>query len=248
MLKRSAWAWAFIALFPLLLLAQFGASLQGTIGDPSGAVIPNAKVTLTNNETKKKLTANTSGEGFYRFTGLAPGVYSLTAEAPNFAQQETDAIAVQAEQSQGINVTLKPGTVTESVNVTAEATTLVQTENAQIGGEITTREVQSLPQFGRDPYELVRLSPNVTADMARAGNGNSASLPNETGPGGSSSSIFQAENQLPVSANGQRMSDNDYMGYGGSVNSLGWGGAAVVTPNQAVHADAIDHVIVVGHA
>ena len=244
MLKRSAWAWAFIALFPLLLLAQFGASLQGTIGDPSGAVIPNAKVTLTNNETKKKLTANTSGEGFYRFTGLAPGVYSLTAEAPNFAQQETDAIAVQAEQSQGINVTLKPGTVTESVNVTAEATTLVQTENAQIGGEITTREVQSLPQFGRDPYELVRLSPNVTADMARAGNGNSASLPNETGPGGSSSSIFQAENQLPVSANGQRMSDNDYMVDGVSVNSLGWGGAAVVTPNQ----ESVKEVLVLTNA
>ena len=109
---------------------------------------------------------------------------------------------------------------------------MVQTENAQIGAEITTREVDSLPQFGRDPYELLRLTPNATADMARAGNGNSVFLPNTTGPGGSNYSIFQTENMVPVSANGQRVSDNDYLLDGVSVNSLGWGGSAVVTPNQ----------------
>ena len=90
----------------------------------------------------------------------------------------------------------------------------------------------------------MRLSPNVIADMSRAGNGNSVSLPNETGPGGSNSSIFQTENQIPVSANGQRMSDNDYMVDGVSVNSLGWGGAAVVTPNQ----ESVKQVLVLTNA
>ena len=242
MLRKCVWG--LVALFPLLLLAQFGASLQGTITDPSGGVIPNASVTLTNDETQKKLTATASGEGFYRFTGLAPGSYTLSAASPNFNRQVLKNIAIQAEQSQGADVVLTPGQVTETVTVTAESANLVQTENAQVGSAITTREVDSLPQFGRDPYELVRLAPNVIADMSRSGNGNSVSLPNETGPGGSNSSIFQTENQVPVSANGQRMSDNDYMVDGVSVNSLGWGGAAVVTPNQ----ESVKQVLVLTNA
>ena len=215
-----------------ILQAQFGASLQGTVTDSSGGVIPNANVTLTNNETGRTLNATSSAEGFYRFTGLAPGSYTLAAEAPNFTRREISGISVRAEQTQGADIALQAGPVHESVTVTDEAATLVQTENAQIGGQITTREVTSLPQFGRNPYELLRLAPNVTADMARAGNGNSVSLPNETGPGGSNSSIFQTENQVPISANGQRVTDNNYLIDGVSVNSLGWGGAAVVTPNQ----------------
>jgi hypothetical protein len=56
-----------------LLHAQFNATLQGTVSDPLGGVIPGATVTLTNNETQAKQAVTTSGEGFYRFTGLAPG-------------------------------------------------------------------------------------------------------------------------------------------------------------------------------
>ena len=216
---------------PALLWAQFGASLQGTVRDPSAAVIPNATVTLTNDETKQKLTGTTSANGFYRFSELAPGTYSLTVDAPNFSRQVLS-VPVQAEQSQGVNVALTPGPVTQTVTVTSEPPTLVQTENSEIGQEISTREISSLPQFGRDPYELLRMTPNTTSDMARAGNGNSVSLPNETGPGGSNYSIYQTENMVPVSANGQRVSDNDFLIDGVSVNSLGWGGAAVVTPNQ----------------
>lgn len=227
----KAIAFALLTLAPAPLWAQFGASLQGVVTDSSGGAVPGATVTLTNNETRRKLTGSTSGEGVYRFTGLAPGTYALTVEAPQFNRQVLN-IPVQAEQSQGANVTLTPGAVTQTVTVNGEPPTQMQTENAQIGQEITTREVDSLPQFGRDPYELARLTPNTTSDMARSGNGNSVSLPNETGPGGSNYSIFQTENMVPISANGQRVSDNVYLIDGVSVNSLGWGGSAVVTPNQ----------------
>jgi len=223
---------AFLALVPAVLLAQFGANLQGTVSDTTGALIPNATVTLTNNETHRKQTTTTTAEGFYRFTGLAPGTYSLAGSAKNFSRQVLQNVVVNAEQTQGVNLTLSPGEVSQTVTVTGETAPLLQTENAQIGREVTTREVQSLPQFGRDPYELIRLSPNVTSDMARDGSGNAVALPNTTGPGGANTSIFQTENQLAVSANGQRLSANDYLIDGVSVNSLGWGGAAVVTPNQ----------------
>ncbi|HXS95166.1 MAG TPA: carboxypeptidase regulatory-like domain-containing protein [Candidatus Limnocylindrales bacterium] len=225
-------------------LAQFNAALQGTVSDPSGAVIPGATVTLTNNETNAKQTMTSSGEGFYRFTGLAPGTYTLSAEAQKFNRQEVKNIAVQAEQTQAANVTLTPGQITQTVTVTAENNVALQTENAQVGTQINAQEVTSLPQFGRDPYELVRLSPNVTADMARSGSGQAVGLPNTTGPGGSNSGIFQTENQLPVSANGQRMSNNDYEIDGVSVNSLGWGGSAVITPNQ----ESIKQMVVLTNA
>ncbi len=226
------------------VLAQFGANLQGTVNDSSGAGIPNATVTLTNNETQRKQATTTSAEGFYRFTGLAPGNYTLSGEAKGFTGKVLPSVAVNAEQTQGVNLTLSPGQITETVTVRGETQPLLDTENAEVGRELTTREVESLPQFGRDPYELIRLSPNVTADMARNGAGNSVGLPNTTGPGGSNSSIFQTENQLPVSANGQRLSENDYLIDGVSVNSLGWGGAAVVTPNQ----ESVKQVLVLTNA
>src|SRR5262249_61224915 len=89
-----------------------------------------------------------------------------------------------------------------------------------------------LPQVGRDPYELLRLTPGVFGDGARAGNGNAVNLPNTTGPGGSNNSIFQAENQVQISANGQRLSSNNFQIDGVSVNSFNWGRAALVTTNQ----------------
>ena len=89
-----------------------------------------------------------------------------------------------------------------------------------------------MPQFGRDPYELARLAPGVFGQGARTGGGGAVNLPNTTGPGGSSISIFQVENIVPISANGQRVSANNFTIDGVSVNSLSWGGGAVVTPSQ----------------
>ncbi|HLK21396.1 MAG TPA: carboxypeptidase-like regulatory domain-containing protein, partial [Bryobacteraceae bacterium] len=234
----------FVILAPIALFAQFNASVQGTVTDSSGAALPNATVTLTSNETKRKQSVTTSTDGFYRFTSLAPGSYTLTGEAPNFSRQVIENVIVNAESPTGVNLTLAPGEVSQSVTVTGNTEPLLQTENAEVGREISTREVAALPQFGRDPYELIRTTPNVTSDMARNGSGNSVGLPNTTGPGGSNTSIFQTENQLPVSANGQRLSDNGYMIDGVSVNSLDWGGAAVVTPNQ----ESVKQVVVLTNA
>ena len=77
---------------------------------------------------------------------------------------------------------------------------------ASVTRAISTEEIRQLPQVGRDPYELARLTPGIFGDGARGGSGGSVGLPNTTGPGGSNSSIFQTENQVPISANGQRLS------------------------------------------
>src|SRR5436309_74363 len=112
------------------------------------------------------------------------------------------------------------------------ATTALETEDANVRKIINTEEVLRLPQTGRDPYQLARLTPGVFGDGARAANGSSANLPNTSGPGGSNLGIFATENQVQITANGQRLSANNFEVDGTSVNSQTWGGAAVITPSQ----------------
>jgi carboxypeptidase family protein/TonB-dependent receptor-like protein len=214
--------------------AQFKASIQGTVRDSAGAVVSGATVTAVSVETSKTQQAVTSDEGFYRIDGLAPGTYNVVAELSGFKKKTIENIALHAEGAQAVNITLEAGQVSESVTVSATTAEAAQihTENANVGRAITTREILRIPQNGRDPYELVRMTPGVFGNGARGGAGQAVNLPNTTGPGGSNSSIFQVENQVPISANGQRVSANNFQIDGVSVNSLEHGGAAVVTPNQ----------------
>ena len=222
----------FVLLFLGSASAQFKAGIQGTVTDSSGGLIPDAKITLTDTENGTTKEATSSSEGFYRISGLAPGKYSLTAEKSGYKKSVMESVSVGAETVAGVNVVLETGDVTASVTITDEATEQLQTGNANVAKGITGAEIKRLPQTGRDPYELVRLTPGVFGDGARSGNGNAAGLPNSPGPGGSGNSIFQTENQVQISANGQRISANNFQIDGVSVNSLSHGGAAVVTPNQ----------------
>lgn len=230
-------------LFVLLLAAsasaQFKASVQGTVTDASGATVPEAAVTLTSNETNKTQTVTASDDGFYRISGLPPGQYTLSAEKAGYKKQVLENLTVNAEGTQGVDITLEVGEVTATVTVSDTLGAQLETENANVSKAITTEQVRELPQAGRDPYELLRLTPGIFGTGARSGSGASVGFPNGpgndpnvAGPGGSSTSIFQTENQVPISANGQRVSNNNYTIDGVSVNSLGFGGAAVVTPNQ----------------
>jgi carboxypeptidase family protein len=212
--------------------AQFNAGIQGTVADASGAVISGAKVTLVNKETGRKSEVTASSDGLYRFSSLAPGAYKLTVEREGFKKKEFENITVSAEGVASVDVVMETGVVSETVTISSEATAALETENANISRAISTVEIRQLPQVGRDPYELLRLTPGVFGDGARSGSGNAVSLPNNTGPGGSNNSIFQTENQVQISANGQRLSANNFQIDGVSVNSFNWGGAALVTPNQ----------------
>ncbi|MBV9074880.1 MAG: TonB-dependent receptor [Acidobacteria bacterium] len=219
-------------LFTLPALAQFNASIQGTVTDPTGAVVPNAQVTATNQATGVAQTQTTDASGLYRISHMAPGNYTVAVSAASFKDSIQRGVVVLAETPRGLNVTLQPGQAAEQVTVTAGGEQL-QTETVNNQGTINTQEIINIPQPGRDPYELVRTVPGVFGTGARFGNSNQAiNLNASAGPGGSSNEIFQTENQIQVSANGQRISANNVLVDGVSVNSLNWGGAAVVTPNQ----------------
>ena len=221
---------ATLSLLAVPALAQYGSSLQGTVTDPSGAVVAGANVTVTNQATGVSRTTASGSSGFYRIPGLAPGSYTVDVEAAGFAKVSVSNVPVAAEQVKGQDVALRPAREQQAITVVGNIETL-QTENATVNGTITAQQVVDLPQFGRDPYDLVRLTPGVFADASRQGNGNSLAIPQQVGPGGSNNQIFQTENQVQAIANGQRVSANAYLLDGVSVNSLQWGGAAVVTPN-----------------
>ena len=229
---RTAVCVFFVLLLSISASAQFKAGIQGTISDSAGALVSEAKLTLTNNETGKSQEATTSNEGFYRISGLAPGKYKLVVEKTGYKQQVLDNVIVNAEAVQGVDVIMEVGDVSATVTISQDSAPVLQTENANIDKAITTQEVRTLPQFGRDPYELTRLTPGVFGDFARGGSGTAVNLPNQSGPGGTNRSIFATENQPQISANGQRVSANGFQIDGTSVNSLTWGGAAVITPNQ----------------
>ena len=225
-----------VSLFFLTVLAtighaQFRAGVQGTVTDNAGGTVAGATVILTNKETNQSQTTTSSDDGFYRFTNLAPGVYSVSVEQQGFKKRVVNDLKVDAESTKGQDVSLEAGVISEVVTVQAEDVGL-QTEDANIRKTISTEEVLRLPQAGRDPYELARLAPGVFGAGARSAGGNSVRLPNTEGPGGSNNSIFQTENAQPISANGQRVSANNYQIDGVSVNSQTHGGAAVITPSQ----------------
>lgn len=211
--------------------AQFRAAVQGNVTDNAGGTVAAATVTLTNKETGQTQTTTTSDDGFYRFPGLAPGLYTITVEKEGFKKKSVQDVKVEAETLKGVDVLLEAGVISETVTVTAENVPL-ETEDANIRRVLTNEEVLELPQVGRDPYELARLAPGVFGTGARSASGASANLPNTSGPGGSNFGIFSTENQVQITANGQRLSANNFQIDGTSVNSQTWGGAAVITPTQ----------------
>src|SRR5579862_7448290 len=218
--------------------AQFEAKVQGTVTDANGAMVQGANVTLTDEATQVSKTTTTSAEGFYQFNEVAPATYTLTIEAKGFEKNISSHVQVTGELPKTVDVALTVGQVTQSVTVNEANLPDLQTEEANIESTLTNQEVQRLPSFSRDPYELLRLAPGIFGDGARGGDGRSAGFPNGPGsnagtggPGGSNTAIFQTENQIPISANGQRITANDYTIDGVSVNSLQWGGAAVITPS-----------------
>ncbi len=212
--------------------AQFRASVQGTVTDATGAIVPGATVTLTNKETNHTQTTTASDSGFYRFPALPPGLYTVTVSRDGFKKQIVDGVKVDAETVRGVDVVVEVGTINETITVTDDTVAALQTEDANVRRVITTSEIQRLPQIGRDPYELARLAPGVFGAGARNSDGSSNGLPNTSGPGASSIGIFATENRPPISANGQRVSANNFQIDGVSVNSQTWGGAAVITPTQ----------------
>ncbi|MBS1798039.1 MAG: TonB-dependent receptor [Acidobacteria bacterium] len=217
----------------LAAFGQFGSGVQGTVTDSGGAVVPGARVSITNVATSQNLETVTNENGFYSFNGLAQGTYRITVTQSGFKKKVFNNFVINAEKNEGLDISLETGEISVEVTVEGNEGATLETEDANVGRNLTNREILNLPQVGRDPYQLARLAPGVFGDGARSASGASNRIGNNgSGPGGSNNGIFAVENQTQISANGQRVTSNNYEIDGVSVNSQTWGGAAVITPTQ----------------
>ena len=155
--NRTITIWAVLLVLAVgRLIAQTGGtgSILGSVKDSTGAVIPNATVTITNTATGVKSTATTTSAGDYTVLSLIPGQYSVLAEAPGFAKEEVTGITLVVAQQARVNLILKPGNVTETVTVTADAVQL-DTDNAAISQLVSSQQVTDLPLNGRNFIDLL---------------------------------------------------------------------------------------------
>jgi hypothetical protein len=136
-------------------------TITGIISDPSGAPIPNAKVTITEVATNLNYTVTSNNAGEYVRPALKAGTYTVTAEAQGFRRVEQENVVVTAGDRIGVNLTLPVGQISESVEVSAAAPVL-QTEDTSQGADLNTSEVNQLPLGGQRVFAyLARLSPGV---------------------------------------------------------------------------------------
>jgi Carboxypeptidase regulatory-like domain len=223
--------------------AQYRASIQGVVTDPQGGVVSGATVTLKNLETNQTVIAETNDNGIYNFNSLPPGRYSITVEKAGFKQKILDNVGFIAEQANALNIQLEVGQVTESITVSGDSTPLMDTETASVAGTVSSNEIQHMPSFGRDVFQLLQLAPGVFGDGAQGNGGGSQNLPGTQGPGGTggSTGIFATENGPQVLASGGQYENNGITIDGISTASAVWGGTTIITPSE----DSVESVKVV---
>lgn len=135
-------------------------SLVGTVTDPSGNVIANAKVTAIEAGTSDRYAAVTNNQGYYSLEFVRVGKYNITAENPGFQRVTKTGILVEINQSVRTDFSLPVGALSESVTVEAQATA-IKTDDASISEVMSTRAVAELPLNGRDPLQVARMTAGV---------------------------------------------------------------------------------------
>jgi hypothetical protein len=206
----------FLLFAPNAMFGQAGATgaILGTVTDSTGAVIPNARVTITNVATNVPFITTTSSSGDYLAPSLGPGSYSVTAEIQGFQKSVTTGLTLTVDQSLRVNFTLKPGAVTQTLSVTAQAVSL-DTDSAALSQLMSGQQVEQLPLNGRNFMQLLLVGAGAVT------------------VGGEQGTMRQGEGNA-VSVNGGRPEGNNYT-LDGLVNT----DQALVTPAVILSQDAI---------
>ena len=232
--------------------AQYRTSIQGTVADPTGALVPGAKLTLTNKSTNETVVRTSNDAGIFNFNALPADHFTLVVTRDGFKKKVLDDLQLIPEQPNALNVVLEIGADSETVTVNASAEPVLDTETADNGTTISENQIQHMPAFQRDVTGLIQLAPGVIADGAQSSGGGGFAAPGTQsgashGGGGNlggSSSIFATENGASANTNGQQFQSNAYTVDGINTVSAVWGGSTVVTPSQ----DAVSNIKVVTNA
>ena len=135
-------------------------SISGFAKDSSGAVVPKAKVVVSNENTGEEHPVNTNDSGYYTVPNLPPGIYGMTAEAPGFKKFESKHNKLNANTALSLDANFTVGSPTETVEVVATAAVL-QTDSGSVQGEVTGTQLQAQELNGRNPVYMAQMLPGV---------------------------------------------------------------------------------------
>ncbi len=196
-------------------------AIRGTVQDPTGGVVPGAKVTLTNEDTGLVLETTTGADGAYSFTPIKIGTYTVAIAKPGFQTVSHAHIGVHVNEQVKADFTLSPGQVTQTVEVTS-ALPVLQTQSSSVGQDVTSQQVNDLPLNGRNYTVLSQTAAGVTRMQSGRVSG--------TGLGGGGGGF---------TANGLAWSHNSYILDGidnnnDTVDFLNGAAYVIVTPPDAI--------------
>jgi hypothetical protein len=211
-----------LALTPMLWAQTVTGTISGTVIDPGGSSIPNAKVTITNEATSASRTANTSDSGDFAFPALEPGTYTTRVEMAGFSASERKGLTLVANQRLSLGqIHLAVGSLTETVQVTGEAAA-IETNSYENSAELSGRQMSMIAARGRDVTDLLRLLPGVSQTSSVEALGGAGGPPGVAAP----------------NISGARAGALDYTVDGVAGNDLGTPSAL----SSAINMDAIGEV------
>ncbi len=165
---------ALLLITPTRGLAQAtSGTLSGTVTDPSGAVIPNASVTITDADRGSSVTTTTNADGFFTRTQLPNGRYNVRVTANGFKTAEQSNLIVNIDRETRTSISLQPGEVQQAVQVVGNETPVLTTDRAEISTTIPARELEQLPTLSQNVTSLELLAPGTvhnTYEIAGAEN------------------------------------------------------------------------------
>jgi hypothetical protein len=203
--------------FSLSTLAQ-DASIVGTVTDPSGASVPNVRITVTNTETGLTHTVVSSDSGQYAIPELKIGHYDAKAEATGFKSAEQKGLLLQVGDRTRVDFQMQLGGAQETVTVEADPVR-VQTDSGEQSNVITGQQISQIAVSGRSMYQLAALTPGASSQI---------------GAGGMSAGVVNtsAGGDANVEFNGMRQNHNIYLLDGGEDDDRGGAGGMSIAPSS----------------
>jgi hypothetical protein len=204
---------ALLLVFAPVARGQDNATITGYVNDPSGAVVPNAQITLNNTATSQSRETVSNASGSYRFANVGVGTYTLTVVAQGFQKYSKTGIVVNVAQTVEQDAVLAIGSQAQTVTVAADALQ-VQSETSEVSTLISGTQVEQLATNGRNITSLAALGLGVSNTLPAFGGVNALTSANG------------------ISFNGTRSTHNVYMIDGGEQNDRGCGGCFMNLPSQ----------------
>ena len=202
----------FLILSAVGLAQELAATLTGTVTDPSGALVAGATVVVHSNETGVDVrSVTTTNTGSFNITNLPAGRYTVTVKDAGFQTFVANEVVLNVAEKHTLDVQLKTGKTTETVEVLAENTP-IQTTTAEESGTVTGEQVRELALNNRNFEQLILLQPGVANQ-----------LPDKVG--------FGLANNTSISVNGARTGANNYTVDGADINDSGSNGTLLNTPS-----------------